>query len=87
MRRLCFRIAPSPLCMFFDWRIYRDKVPESLANILGGFRIRVEDLQIEDCTIFSGDELGDYINERKEKFVTALSECWNNDESEFTIDL
>jgi hypothetical protein len=86
MRRLSFKIEPSPLLLFHDWRVYRDCVPKGLQFCLAGFRTR-KDLTIEDCTILGGTELGNYIKERKEKFLIALREARNNDELTFTVDL
>lgn len=86
MRRLSFKLEPAPLSLFYDWRVYRDGVPNSFRLMIAGFTIR-KDLSIENCTILAGTELGNYIEERKEKFLIALKKAWNNDELEFTVDL
>ena len=86
MRRLSFKLVPAYLSLFYDWRVYRDGVPKSFESCIAGFTIR-KDLTIENCTILAVGELGDYIEKRKEKFLIALREAWNNDELTFTVDL
>lgn len=86
MRRLSFKLVPAHLSLFYDWRVYRAGVPSGFSSLICGFTIR-KDLSIENCTILAVGELGNYIENRKEKFLIALKEAWNNDELEFTVDL
>lgn len=84
-RRLHFKLEPSPLSVFYDWRVYRDCVPNSLRLPVAGFTIG-KDLTIENCS-FLGTEVGNYIEERKDKFLMALRKAWDNDELTFTVEL